>query len=485
MKTDHMKPVLDAIARRAVPEDTDLMTAIMVQLERRPLMNSLRARPVLTLLLVLLALALLSGVVYAIGKMTGYIPGIGLVDQSTPLRVLAEPVTVTRDGVSLTVEQVVLSADQTVVVYKVEGIPAEAYESEGNPANAYGSEGEKSGESSYSSSIAVPLDETPDVSQTSIERSGICFGNENLLLPSGILLPLQTGEGSGWSSGFENRHVFGAIPEETNEATFLLSCIPETTSGKLPENWEVPLRFEPAPSDMNILPVADVRLSTTLESQSAMTLEKVIETDDGYILVGKFRSIGLPEHAFAYGERKFLTITDANGQAVEATHANGIDIDAQFGEFGLAYEIKGKQHAWPLTLTLDDIAVLFYQQSTEFEFDTGPNPQVGQKWILQPNAQLMGYSIHEILMERTRDGYIFTIKSDPDVLLVIPEIKDFPFSSAGGGGDEFGKGETYFHIEYKGEPPSGKLIIKLSDLQATIHGPWYIQWQPENISAPP
>jgi hypothetical protein len=214
-----------------------------------------------------------------------------------------------------------------------------------------------------------------------------------------------------------------------------------------------------------------------------MTLEKVIETDDGYILVGKFRSIGLPEHALAYGERKFLAITDANGQLVESAHANGIDVDAEFGEFGLAYEIKGKQHAWPLTLTLDEVVVLFDQQSTEFEFDSGPNPQVGQKWLLTPNVQLMGYTIHEVLIERTGNGYTFVIKSDPDVQFVNPEIEDFPFSSAGGSGDGFGKGETYFHMEYKGEPPSGKLVIKLSDLLARLPGPWYIQWQPENVSS--
>jgi hypothetical protein len=477
MKTNRMKDVLESIARRSVPEDVDLMPNIAARLERRSFITILRARPVLMLLLVLLALVLISGVAYAIGKSMGYIPGVGLVDRSTPLRVLAEPVTITRDGVSLTVQQVVISADKTVVVYKVEGIPADAYEGEGEQNE------EANTVSSYSSSVTIPLDGTSEPPSVDIESSVTCFSDEKLLLPDGTSLALQTGEGNGWSSGFENRHVFGAMPAEIHEATFILSCIPETTPGKLPENWEVPLHFVPAPSDINILPAVDVPVSTASELQNALTLEKVIETSDGYILVGKFRSIGLPEHAVAYGERKTLNITDANGQPVDVTHANGIDMDSQFGEFGLAYEIKGKQHAWPLTLTLDEVVVLFHQQSAEFEFDTGPNPQVGQKWLITLKAQLMGYTIHEVLVERTENGYAFTIKSDPDVLFVNPEIKGFPFSSAGGGGDGFGKGETYFHMEYKGEPPSGKLMIKLSDLQVKLHGPWYIQWQPENSSS--
>ena len=86
-------------------------------------MQTLRARPALALIVILLALSLLTGVVYAIGKSLGYIPGVGIIDLSAPLRVLAEPVTVTREGITLTVTQAVLSADKTVVFVKVEGVP--------------------------------------------------------------------------------------------------------------------------------------------------------------------------------------------------------------------------------------------------------------------------------------------------------------------------------------------------------------------------
>ncbi len=48
-------------------------------------------------------LALLSGVAYAIGRSLGYIPGTGIVEQGAPIRVLAEPVSLTRDGITLTI----------------------------------------------------------------------------------------------------------------------------------------------------------------------------------------------------------------------------------------------------------------------------------------------------------------------------------------------------------------------------------------------
>jgi len=40
-------------------------------------MQTLRARPIFALIVVLIALSLLTGVVYALGRLTGFIPGFG------------------------------------------------------------------------------------------------------------------------------------------------------------------------------------------------------------------------------------------------------------------------------------------------------------------------------------------------------------------------------------------------------------------------
>lgn len=468
--------ILDSAASLRIPGNLDLFPRVAERInQRKAFIQNLRARPALAIMLAILALLLLTGVAYAIGRLAGYIPGVGIVDQGEPLRVLAEPVTVTRDGITLTVEQVVLSADKTVVVYKVEGIPADAYASDENAASI----------SSYSVSSSVNLEGTPDVSYTNTANNNICFGDDRLLLPDGTLIPLQTGEGNGWTSGFEMNHVFGPIPMGINETTFLLSCIPATIPGRLPENWEIPLRFVPAPLDMNILPVVKITTPAVGESQPAMTLEQVIETDDGYILIGKFRSIGLPVHAIASNERGSIKITNATGQMVDATHASNIEPSDVFGEFVWGYEIKGKKHVWPLTLTIDAVHVVFYQQITEFEFDTGLNSQEGQKWILNKDIQFEGYAIRVVSIERTSNGYLFVFKTDPDVIGITADIKDFPSSSGYGGGDGFGKGELYSGMEYKEEPPSGKLTIELSWLDAIIHGPWQVQWSPENVLPTP
>src|SRR5215208_6486636 len=222
MKENRMKDVLDSIVQRDIPTTVNLWPHIVEKVERRNgVMQMFYRRPALALFLVLLALALLSSVAYAIGKAAGYIPGIGLFDQGAPLRVLAEAVTVTRDGIMLTVEQVVLSSDKTVVIYKVEGIPEDAYESEAADQNVSSISETNENTTSFSSSIVVPLDGTPGTATVSVDSANTCFSDENLLLPDGTLLPLQSGEGSGWVSGFEHRHVFGPGPMEVNEVSFL------------------------------------------------------------------------------------------------------------------------------------------------------------------------------------------------------------------------------------------------------------------------
>jgi len=75
------------------PENTNLWLDISAQLERKSLMQLYVQDTVYDGDCHISAL-LLSGVVYALGRSLGYIPGIGIVEQSVPIRVLAEPVTV-------------------------------------------------------------------------------------------------------------------------------------------------------------------------------------------------------------------------------------------------------------------------------------------------------------------------------------------------------------------------------------------------------
>ena len=125
MTDKQMKQALENLARRGIPENTNLWPELSAKLERKSPMTTLRTRPFTAILIALFVLLALSGAAYALGRVFGYIPGVGLVENDSGMRVLVEPVSVTRDGVALTVTQTLVYSDHVQLVYEVKGIAPE------------------------------------------------------------------------------------------------------------------------------------------------------------------------------------------------------------------------------------------------------------------------------------------------------------------------------------------------------------------------
>lgn len=388
-------------------------------------------------------------VVAAMKRLLSYIPGVGLVDSGSPFRVLAEPVAQTRDGVTITVKEMVLSSDKTTIVYTMEGIPfASLSRQENNPG---------------------------------------CNGNAEVRLPDGSSLQQMSGSGTGWGTGMEMRFTYTPIPADVNKATLFIPCISSTLPGALPENWEFPLRFIPAPPDMTLMPVIEVTPSREAgtASENPLILEKVVETDTGYILIGRFDSAPLNTETNILGISEFPKITDANGQEIYYTTPTDLDISStEMGVFPWAYQLEAKQFAWPLTITLDAVDGEAPGAETSFDFDTGPHPTAGQEWVLDRELQLGEYSATLTSITFNGDGYTFKFHSpaqDVDANVAV-EIAGTSPTGGGGGGD--GAGNTESSIMYAGDPPTGKLsLVFHSTPIIQIHGPWQLEWQPENASS--
>lgn len=120
MNKKHYRDILNSAAANSLSRNTNLWPNISAQLERKSLHDETSRSPHFGYADCIAAtLLVLSGAAYAIGKVTGYIPGVGFIDLSVPVRVLAEPVTVERGGIQVTVKQVVLSADATFISYQM------------------------------------------------------------------------------------------------------------------------------------------------------------------------------------------------------------------------------------------------------------------------------------------------------------------------------------------------------------------------------
>lgn len=441
--------ILDAVAADFIPADTNLLARIKSRYERKTFMQTLRAKPALMILFVLLALALLSGVAYAVTRSLGYIPGVGIVEQGASLRVLAEPVSLTREGIIVTVTGATLAADKTVITYTIENVPWES------------------------------LSHQEDLPG--------CYAEGQIRLPNGSLLVPQSGGGGMDGSGrWETRMVYSAIPPQFNEAEFLLDCIRETLPGKAPENWKLPLKFIPAPPDLTIMPVIEVPTPAPspqgtgeIVPTEGLLLEKVIETESGYILVGKFRSGGLPANAQALGYNQWPRVTDANGVELPYRTANDVDaISTTIGEFPWTLEIVGKAQAWPLTIHLQAVDAEAFDLSAQFTFDSGQNPQPGQEWLLNQDVPLGDFTMRVEKVVFTGTGYFFEMTAPPDMRSVNLEILDT--TPLGGSGGNDGRGLLTASVDYDQQPPTGLLNILLYAPTLTARGDWRLQWQPEN-----
>src|SRR5512133_2328996 len=92
--------LLDELARESLGQDINLSSDLMIKV-RKEKIKSMKKRTLITSLaavvVVVAILASVPSVVQAIQRLLGYIPGVGLVEQSTPLRILEEPVEISID----------------------------------------------------------------------------------------------------------------------------------------------------------------------------------------------------------------------------------------------------------------------------------------------------------------------------------------------------------------------------------------------------
>lgn len=92
---------------------------------RRTFMQTIRTRPMLVILLSILALMALTGVVYALGRLTGFIPGFGFTTDAQSVYLLSEPVEVISGDMTLRVDQAVSDESKFWVNLTAVGLPEE------------------------------------------------------------------------------------------------------------------------------------------------------------------------------------------------------------------------------------------------------------------------------------------------------------------------------------------------------------------------
>lgn len=474
---DHEHEFLTTLKKRILDESTPQ------RMPRRPFFVRPAWGVALLVLLALLTVFVVVGpqrVLAAVRGWLGYIPGIGFVQTETTLRVLAAPVEQERDGIVVTVEQVVADAQRTTVVFKVEGL---------GPQHRPGA-----------------------------EDAPRCAGSPFLRLPEGPELALTGGEGEGWPSGYRFRGIFPAIPEKENRFAFMIPCLDDTLPGGAPEKWAFELTLQPAPPDFQPLPVIELSASPTsaptvapaaavLTTPLAPTpstdphrihfrVEKLVELEDGYLLQGSLDWQNT-EFDLAGFNPYYLQVHDSLGQTIPVEQVESEERTGNpYTDKRLTWTVRtaSKQYVGPLTLTLPTVGI-DQEVKVPFELNLGADPQSGQTWELNQALEVEGrrVTVSSVSLVASPDGRAgtyglsFILFADPKELSFVslsdPDNQSSILSSSGGS-DQQGTIRQTFNYDYL---PTGLRRILITQVAYPLSGPWVasVDLPPTDVPAAP
>ncbi|MFZ3150191.1 MAG: hypothetical protein WA116_00730 [Anaerolineaceae bacterium] len=265
-----------------------------------------RAIPVIIIVLIV-------STVFAIGpkrvlaqiqQWLGYAPGGGLVSEVDSVRVLQEPVSLTRDGITVIVNDAVLTSDKTTIEYKVFGVPASE-------------------------------------NQKDLSEKEVCTTMPVIKLPKSGRILQEDSPG-----------IFPPIGSDVDTVHLYLACIPGTSFEEVPADWELPLRFVPAPEGLVINPVAETSQPTPQEPiPSNATINQYFESDGSYILIGSLQP-AKPEEQF-FHIASVPTIEDSKGNMVfyETPEEFAGQLNEGDQNVGFAFKFNASGVTFPVKIT--------------------------------------------------------------------------------------------------------------------------------------
>ena len=472
VRTEFVESLRGELRRKAAAKTAQPRRA---QGRRAPSLQLRWALPLLVLLVLGVSLGVIGPqrVLAAFRSLFGYLPGVGVVEDAS-LRILAEPVTVERDGITIQVEEGAADELRTILVYTADGLSVTAANSQGEAAATGG--------------LAV------------------------LLLPDGSFLTQTGGEMRGWGTGYRLRLVFPPLPEGVDECTLMISRLETMPSGVAPEDWRIDVRFIPPPADLELLPVYELLepqpTETPLEQTAVpaddpsaphgirFSLDRVAEMEDGFLLQGHISWDGQGYSSVMFDPyfTNAFSLLDAGGQPIPFEIADP-DVSGQVGEQTYSWALRTNSKAYPGPWTLSAASMSVYQavenEEAVLTIDFGENPLIGDTWELDQTIEVAGHSLRAVsasMNQDSRSGYpvLELVFEAADEVLGIA-VQD-PLNQPENPGQPIGVSIPYREVDgviasipyYK--MPAGEHQLHLVSIQYTVSGDWQATWMPPETS---
>lgn len=412
-------------------------------------------------------------VVVALQDLIGYMPGIGFVDLEET-RLLAAPVEVTRDGVTLRVEQVIASPDRTEVVVRTEGLRPE--DVKWDPGARLDGEGV----------FALRL---PNDRQMTSQKLASRFG--------------------------EGTFEFGPVPDGMYRVTLELEHLPGVPAGSgLPENWVIPLELRPATGDLVAElfspPYVPDRAEDTHHGITVRVLAAGHSPEETAVRV----QMEWADPDWVHPTLGYMTLPQLHDDLGHVYHEGPIPGSGSMIQTEVMRQPGGEIPRQPPEVPTEEVTLAFstvspsarelmlWVDGVDFEVpavgsfvvDLSDDPQVGDAWPLDVNLDVAGFPVHltaaRLVQEelQLRDGpvmrtyLIFTVEPVPDqngqTLHNIRLRADLDVWEGG-----YGHYRPQARILITGlslrsgaSVPSGPVQVFVEGASVYFHGPWRLRW---------
>ncbi len=407
-------------------------------------------------------------------RLLGYVPGVGFVDLEET-RVLTAPVEVTRDGVTLRVEQVLAQPGGTTVVIRTQGLPPE--------------------DQLWPHGATVDDDFDP-----------------GLRLPDARRLPLK-----GCTLRLETSTLeFPPLPDDVYRVTLELPRLPLVPAGAAPEAWEVPLTLRPATGELVTelfpQPYAPPDASDTHEDITLRVLEVAHSPDETALRLQV--QWPHPDWVFPHiGRHQLPTLHDDLGHVYQRPIGPSSGSSSQTVIVGVQPDGEAMPSPTPtipthertlsfapvslsarrLILMVDEMG-FDVRAEASFTVNLGDDPQVGDHWPLDIDLDVAGFPVHisgaRLVEEqmRLRDGptqrTLLQFDVDPMPQQAGRTLQGIHLDSEAASFDS-GSGGYNFHTRIvrtslelrEGQPiPTGPIQVRVWSASLFIRGPWHIAW---------
>ena len=408
-------------------------------------------------------------------RLLGYVPGVGFVNLEET-RVLMAPVEVTRNGLTLRVEQVLARPDRTVIVIRSEGLP---------PEDQLWPHGARE-DSDYQPRLRL------SDGRTLISESW------TLRLGAGTL-------------------EFPPLPADVYRVTLELPRLPLVPTGAAPEAWKVPLNLRPATGALveELFPqpyvptdASDTHAGITLRvlevahgpEETALRLQvEWLDSDWEFHHIGGDRSPVLRDdlgHVYldvvpsSSGSLIQSVVVCIPDNADEVTPTPTPMIPTYERTLAFAPTSPSAQH---LTLWVDALEFEVPAEGS-FTVDLGDDPQVGDYWPLDVSLTVAGFPVHIIGARLVQEPIVlpdgpgqrtvlqFDITPVPDqddrALRSLHLESETTIFSGSGSGYNYRARIMRASLDLReGQPiPFGSIQVRAKSAGVLIRGPWTITW---------